>query len=121
MEGEFIMLRYSCRINDVCEFLMGNIWETRPDMSFQFIIHNIDSIFVLRDFNDTKKLIGFMVYTTKGVLEYFEILKEYRGKGYAKDILKHMNIRSVMVNGNNENSINFWKHMNLEKKIEYIC
>jgi hypothetical protein len=88
--------------------------ELRPPLiSWQFLFKYFRYIYVFVD--KSNKVIGFTVITNKKI-SYFELLREYRGKGIARYFLI-----SVLKNKWNgvidilPHSVDFWKKMKKER------
>lgn len=120
MDADFFKLKYSNKAEEVSKFLVSQNWETRPNLTFGWIIRNIDNLYFLTDFRDTSCIIGFMVFNeNKGEMIYFEILKAFRKKKYAKSILKQLNIKTIYTYANST-AETFWIHLGFKGEIHFI-
>lgn len=113
-EGDYFLLKDVPDPEMYIEFLTKTKWETRPGLDTSWIIQNIDDLYILTDFNDTRKMIGFMVYDELTILYYMEILKQYRNMGYGTSIIQRMYIKKVFAT---KDTRNFWRKFVKDEKI----
>lgn len=105
IQGEHHLLKCS-GCEKAIKFLLETKWETKPRMGISFIIRNIDNFYYLTDFSNMDKHIGFMIYEReKETITYFEIIKEYRNLGYARDIIEHLELSKVYAE---DDKVEFW-------------
>jgi GNAT superfamily N-acetyltransferase len=112
MEGDHFMLKYRDDATKIIDFLLSHEWETRPGMDIGWIIRSIDELYILTDFRNVDCYIGFMIYNEeKGNLWYFEILPQYQNKGYAKNIIEHLEIKKIYGVKKESKEESFWAHV----------
>ena len=108
MEGFYILLKNVLNPDKYINKLITRKWITRPGLSLYSINSRKDTFYVL--LNELGDLIGFMVMFDKKI-EYFELLEEYRLKGYGASIIRKINpIEALEVSYSAEG---FWDKMNV--------
>lgn len=113
----------SIRLNDIimsCQFsnIMDQfkVFESElrpPQISWQFLFKYFKYIHV---FLDSEKVIGFAVIEKKKI-SYFEISREYRGKGVARYFLTKLKNEWNGVKEVLPHTKDFWKKMKKERQL----